>query len=92
MFGGLIAALLCYWFYQTAVRLSLNPLQWVVGALIIFYGIRYAWTFALLKPLLGAAFKNHGMMGGLLIELSGAAVAAGVVALFHAKVMLKRGR
>jgi hypothetical protein len=92
MFGGLIAALLCYWFYQTAIRVKLNPLQWVVGALIIFYGVRYVWTFALLKPLMGAAFKNHGMVSGLMIELSGAVVAAAVVALFHAKVMLKQAR
>jgi hypothetical protein len=92
MFGGLIAAVLCYWFYQTAIRVKLNPLQWVAGALIIFYGVRYIWTFALLKPIMGAAFKNHGMVSGLMIELSGAVVAAAVVALFHAKVMLKQAR
>lgn len=90
MFGGLMAALLCYWFYQTAIHIKLKPLQWVIGALIIFYGIRYAWNFAVLKPLLGSSFTKHGMLGGVLIELSGAVVAAVLVALFHAKVMLKR--
>ncbi|MGY6215165.1 hypothetical protein ACW73L_08390 [Methylolobus aquaticus] len=92
MFGGLIAALLCYWFYQTAIRVKLNPLQWVIGALVIFYAVRFAWTFAVLKPLMGAAFKAHGMVSGVMIELSGAVIAAAVVALFHKKVMLKQAR
>jgi hypothetical protein len=92
MFGGLIAALLCYWFYQTALRIKLNPLQWVIGALIVFYGVRYAWTFAVLKPLMGVAFKNHTMLTGVMIELSGAIIGAGIAALFHAKVMLKQAK
>lgn len=92
MFGGLIAALLCYWFYQTATRMKLNPLQWVIGALIIFYGVRFAWTFVVLKPVMGAAFRNHSMLAGILIELSGAIIAAAITALFHAKVMVKQAR
>ncbi len=92
MFGGILAAVLCVWFYQTAVRIHLNPIAWVVGALVVFYGVRYAWTFAILKPLLGVTFKSHSMWGGVMIELSGALIAAAVAALFRNKVMLKQGR
>lgn len=92
MFGGVIAAVLCIWFYQTATRIHLNPLQWVIGALIVFYGVRYAWTFAVLKPLMGIHFKNHTMLTGVMIELSGALIGAVVAALFRTKVMLKQAR
>ena len=92
MFGGVIAILLCAWFYQTATKIHLNPLQWIIGALIVFYGVRYAWTFALLKPLMGVYFKSHTMLTGVMIELSGALVGAAVAALFRSKVMLKQAK
>jgi hypothetical protein len=33
MIGGVISVLVCIWFYRTALRLNLNVLQWIVGAL-----------------------------------------------------------
>lgn len=92
MFGGVIAILLCAWFYQTATRIHLPPLRWVLGALILFYAVRYIWTFAILKPLMGIHFKTHTMLTGIMIELSGALIGAGVAALFRSKVMLKQGK
>ncbi len=92
MFGGVIAAVLCIWFYQTATRIHLNPLAWIIGALIVFYGVRYAWTFAVLKPLMGVGFKSHTMLTGVMIELSGALLGMAVAAVFRSKVMLKQGR
>lgn len=92
MFGGVIAVLLCAWLHQTATRIHRNPLPWIIGALMVFYGIRYAWTFAFLKPVMGADFQTHTMLTGVLMELSGALIAAGAVALFRSTAMPKRGR
>jgi len=92
MFGGVVAALLCVWFYQTATKIHLPPLKWVVGALILFYGVRYAWTFGVLKPLMGVQFKTHTMWTGVLIELSGVLIGGVLAALFRSKIMLKQAR
>lgn len=92
MIGGVIGVLLCAWFYQTAMKIHLNPVAWVIGALIVFYGVRYAWTFAILKPLMGIHFKTHTMFTGIMIELSGALIAAAITALFRSKVMLKQAK
>lgn len=92
MFGGVAAALLCIWFYQTATKIHLHPLKWVVGVLILFYGVRYAWTFGVLKPLMGTQFRTHSMLTGVLIELSGVLIGGALAALFRSKVMLKQAR
>lgn len=89
MIGGVIGFLVCIWFYLTADRLKLNPLQWVVGALIIFYGSKAVWTFAIYKPLIGAT--PHGALGAFAIELVGAGLGVAACALFRSKIMLKRG-
>ena len=90
MLGGVIAFLIGLWFFLTADRLKLNALQWVVGALIVYYGTKGLWTYAIVKPLMGAGYTHAGMLGGLLIELAGALLGAAACWLFRAKVMLKR--
>jgi len=90
MVGGVIGVLICVWFYQTAIRLKLNPLQWIVAALIIYYGVKFAWTFWLLKPLMGASFKTHTMLTGIMIEVSGSLVGAACAALFRNRAMLRQ--
>jgi hypothetical protein len=92
MLGGVISFLICIWFYLTADRLKLNPLQWVAGALIVFYGTKAIWTFLILKPLMGAGYTHHGMLGGLMMELAGALLGALACWLFRARVMLKQAR
>lgn len=90
MVGGVIGVLICVWFYQTAIKLKLNPLQWIVGALIVYYGVKFLWTFVILKPLMGTSFKTHTMMTGVMIEVSGSLIGALCAAFFRSKVMLKQ--
>ncbi|HYE35766.1 hypothetical protein [Methylocaldum sp.] len=90
MIGGIISVLICVWFYRTATRLNLNVLQWIVGALIVYYGIKAIWTYAILKPLLGGSFTYYSMTAGIMIELSGALLGAFGAALFRNRIMLKQ--
>ena len=90
MVGGVIAVLVCVWFYQTASKLNINPLPWIVGALILYYGAKFGWIFGVVKPLMGGNFLGYGAMAGFLIELSGALAGAGVAAVFRSKVLLKQ--
>jgi predicted membrane protein len=90
MVGGVIGVLICVWFYQTAIKLNLNPLQWIVGALIVYYGAKAGWTYGILKPLMGSGFKTHTMMTGVMIEVSGSLIGAACAAFFRSKAMLKQ--
>lgn len=82
--GALVAVLICYWYYQTATKLNINPLSWIVGALIIYYGVKYGWTFGVAKPVFGIK------MNPFVNDLSGAAFGALAAAFFRAKVLLKQ--
>ena len=90
MLGGVIATFICVWFYLTADKLKLPHLQWVVGALIVFYGAKTLWTFLILKPLMGVSFTHGTMVGGLLLEIAGALLGLMACWLFRAKIMLKK--
>jgi len=90
MVGGVIAVLICVWFYHTAIKLNLNPLQWIVGALIVYYGAKFGWTFGILRPLMGTSFKIHTMLTEVIIEVSGSLLGAACAAFFRSKVMLKQ--
>lgn len=90
MVGGVIGFLVCIWFYLTADRLKLPPLQWVIGALIVYYGTKALWTFAILKPLMGTGYTHHSMLGGIAMEVSGALLGVAACWLFRSKIMLRR--
>lgn len=90
MLGGVIAFLVCVWFYQTADKLKLNPLPWIAGALIVYYGTKAAWTFLFLKPLMSVNFTHGSMIGGLLLEIIGAALGVLACGLFRDRVLMKQ--
>jgi hypothetical protein len=90
MIGGLLSVFVFGWFYHTATQLRVNPFQWAIGALIVFYLVRYGWTYALLKPLMGAHFTNHSMATGVVIEISGALLGVAAAAWFRSAVLLKQ--
>ena len=83
--GALIAVLICFWYYKTATKLNINHLPWIVGALILYYGTKYGWTFAVMKPLFGKR-----MLSPLINDLSGAALGVLVTAIFRSAVLLKQ--
>lgn len=87
MVGGVIAFLVCIWFYLTADRLKLNPLQWIIGALIVYYGTKALWTFLVLKPFMGAGYS---LLGGIAMELAGALLSVAACGLFRSRIMLKQ--
>lgn len=90
MVGGVVAVLIAVWFYHTAMKLNLNPLQWIVGALIVYYGAKFGLIYGILKPLMGTHFKMHSMATGVMIEVSGTLIGAACAAFFRSKVMLKQ--
>lgn len=92
MIGGVIGFLICIWFYLTADRLKLNHLQWIVGALIVYYGTKAVWTFVILKPLMGVGYTHHSMFGGIMMELSGALLGLAACWFFRSRVMLRQAK
>lgn len=90
MIGGVIAVLVCVWFYYSAEKLGINPLPWIVGALIVYYGAKIGWISGVVKPVLGGSFRDLGMLAGFLVEFSGALAGVGAAALFRSKVLLKQ--
>lgn len=92
MIGGVVSVVLCVWFYRTALRLNLSVLQWIVGALIVYYGIKAIWTYAVLKPVLGGSFTYYSATAGVMMEVSGALLGALGAVLFRNLVMLKQAR
>ncbi|CAI8876577.1 hypothetical protein [Methylocaldum szegediense] len=92
MIGGVVAVLICVWFYRTAIRLNLNVVQWIVGALIVYYGIKAIWMYGILKPLMGGSYRYYTATAGVLMEVSGALLGALGAVLFRNLVMLKKAR
>jgi hypothetical protein len=92
MVGGVIGFLICIWFYLTADRLKLNPLQWIVGALIVYYGAKALWTFVILKPLMGFGYTHYNMIGGIVMEALGTLLGVAACWLFRSRIMLKQGQ
>jgi len=83
--GAVVAVLICVWYYHTATKININPLPWIVGGLIIYYGIKYGWTYGVMKPLF-----NQKMFGPLVNDLTGAAVGAIAATIFRSQVLLKQ--
>lgn len=92
MIGALAILALAAWFYRTAERLNLPPLAWCIAGVLVYYGGFAFWMYAVLSPLLGDQFRNHGMWLGLGMDIS--SVLAGVLSavVFRATVMLRKGR
>lgn len=83
--GAVVAVLICWWYYQTAMKLNINPLPWIVGALIVYYGVKYGWTYGVMKPMFG-----RQMFGPLINDLTGAAVGTVAAAIFRSQALLKQ--
>ncbi len=90
MLGGVVAVLICVWFYHSASKNNINPLPWIVGALIVYYGAKVGWTYGVVKPLMGGGAGRRGMTALLMIEVSGSLIGAACAAWFRSNVMLKQ--
>jgi hypothetical protein len=90
MVGALFALAICYWFYRSAEALRLPHLPWIVGGALVFYATNYAFIYGVLRPLAGDRMKNHGLVGGFVIELSGALVGLAAAYLLRKHSMLKQ--
>ena len=83
--GAVVAVLICVWYYHTATKININPLPWIVGGLILYYGVKYGWTYGVMKPVFGKQ-----PFGPLINDLTGAAVGTLAAAIFRSKVLLKQ--
>ena len=91
MIGALAILAVAYWYYQTAEKLSLPPLPWVVGGVIVYYSGFLGWMYWVLKPLLGGQFKEHNFLLGITMDITAVLVGVALSALFRNRVMLKKG-
>lgn len=92
MIGAIAILLITAWFYKTAEKFSLPPLQWAIGGVIVYYTGFLIWMYLVLRPLLGGHFKEHGLWLGLGMDISAVLVGALFAALFRIKVMMKKGQ
>lgn len=88
MIGVIVTILICVWIYRSANELNLNPLKWIALALIAYYAASFGWTYLVLKPLLSAAVKGPSVSSGILIEVTGPAVGAALIAFLRKRFML----
>jgi len=91
MIGALAILGIAFWYYQTAEKLKLPPLPWVVGGVIVYYAGFLFWMYWVLKPLLGGQFKEHNFLLGITMDITAVLAGAALSALFQNKVMLKKG-
>jgi len=92
MIGAIAILLIAVWFHQTAQKLNLPSLQWVIGGVIVYYAGFSIWMYLVLRPLLGGLFQNHGLWLGLGMDISSVLMGALLAAIFRAKVMMKKGQ
>lgn len=92
MIGALAICLIAYWYYTTAEKLSLPPLPWVIGGVIVYYGGFLGWMHLLLKPLLGGQFKEHNFLLGITMDITAVLAGLALSALFRNKAMLAQQR
>lgn len=83
--GAVVAVLICVWYYQTASKLNINPLPWIVGAVVIYYAVKYGWTYGIARPVFGPR-----VLSPMLNDLSGAALGLIATAVFRSRVLLKQ--
>lgn len=91
MIGALAILVVAYWYYQTAEKLSLPPLPWVIGGVIVYYSGFLAWMYWVLKPMLGGQFKEHNFLLGITMDITAVLAGVALSALFRSKGMLKKG-
>jgi hypothetical protein len=60
-------------------------LPWIVGALILYYGVKYGWTYGIARPVFGPR-----TLSPLINDLSGAALGGIAAVIFRATVLLKQ--
>ncbi|CAG1021117.1 hypothetical protein MTYM_00767 [Methylococcales bacterium] len=89
--GALAILAVAYWYFQTAEKLSLPPLPWVVGGVIVYYAGFLGWMYWVLKPMLGGQFKEHNFLLGITMDITAVLAGVALSALFRNKVMLKKG-
>jgi hypothetical protein len=83
--GAIVAVLLCVWYYQTATKMNLNPLPWIFALLLVYYGVKYGWTYGFVKPVFGVR-----TISPMLKDISGAAVGTLAAVIFRSQVLLKQ--
>ena len=91
MIGALAILLIAFWYYQTADKMNLPILLWVIGGIIVYYAGFLGWMYGVLKPLLGGQFKEHNFLLGITMDITAVLAGVALSALFRAKVMLKKG-
>ncbi len=88
--SALAILLIAYWYYKTAEELNLPVLAWVAGGVIVYYAGFLIWMHVVLRSLLGGQFKEHGILLGVIMDLTAVLVGMALSALFRSKIMLKK--
>ena len=81
-FGTICAMAVAFWFYRSAINAERDGLVWLVVGVVLFYVSRYAWTSAVLKPLMGRSYNTYTGYTGLSAIVVGLVIVAVVRMLF----------
>ena len=87
MLGILGGVIIVFWYYYTAKELEKDTTAWAIGGAILYAGSRWLWTYGIVEPILGKTFYRHSGSTGLMIEVSGIAVAILIAAIVKFKFL-----
>ena len=87
-----IAAILVFvCFFKSAMKNgSKNVLAWAVFGVFAFYVTGSIWVYWFLKPAIGKSFYSLSPFQGVLVELSGIAIALLVVYAIYRKLLVSK--
>lgn len=67
MLGGIVAVLIAYWFYRSAMERGLPNFQWAFAGLVAYYVPNFIWSLLVAKPWMASLHaKNATFMAGVI--------------------------
>ena len=81
MLGIIGGIFVVFWYYYTAEKWAKDTTTWAIGGAMLYAGTRWLWTYGIVESLMGKAFYSHSGSTGLIIEISGVAIAIFVAAI-----------
>ncbi len=85
---AIAAIIVCIWFYKAALSYGYkSPWIWAGVGVTSYYVAGTVWVYLILKPIMGFSYYHLSPMQGVLLELSGIAVAV-LIAFFIKKLFM----
>jgi hypothetical protein len=89
MIGGVIAAVIAFWFYRGAEKRGLPNFQWAFAGLIAFYVPNFIWSLTVSKPWMNNLHAQNAAATAGFLGFSSVLIGAGVAVLVYQFVLQK---